>query len=168
MTIEVDDAGWGDPVGGCVIVLRRVETGESFVGEIPLRFFQGEEFKRKKYLDEACRVVRRGLEKLRASKEELIKVCTGYVLSKVRARLTEEGYRVKPSRITGETQILAEQSYLRSIERYGVNVDGLSLDSGVNRFLKLIDWILEDPGSRVRYSKTGWKALRKKWLKGYL
>ena len=36
MVVEVDDSGWGDLIGGVVIVMRRVETDESHVGEVPL------------------------------------------------------------------------------------------------------------------------------------
>ncbi|MEM2739738.1 MAG: hypothetical protein QXQ29_02945, partial [Candidatus Bathyarchaeia archaeon] len=118
MTVEVDDAGWGDPIGGCIIALRRVETGESYVGEIPLRLFQGDEFKRRRYLDEAYRIVLDGLRELKVSRNELVKVCSGYVLSRVRARLIEDGYRIESSKITGETQALAEEAYLKMLERY--------------------------------------------------
>jgi len=148
--------------------LRRIETGEKYIGEIPLRLFQEDEFKRRSYLDEAYRIVAAGLNVLRASKHELIRVCRGYVLSKVRARLREDGYRVESSKITGETQIIAEEAYLKTLERYGVDPSKLTLTSGSMRFHKLIEWVLEDPFTRVRYTKTGWKALRDKWLKGYL
>jgi len=168
MTIEVDDAGWGDPIGGCIIVLRRVETGESYIGEIPLRLFQGDEFKRRSYLDEAYRIVLDGLKKLNAPRSEKIRVCSGYVLSRVRARLIEDGYRVESSKITGETQILAEEAYLRMLRGYGVDLSKFTLISGSSRFHKLIEWVLEDPYTRVRYVKTGWKALKKKWLRNYL
>ena len=33
--------------------MRRVETGESHVGEVPLSLFQGKTFKEKGYLDKA-------------------------------------------------------------------------------------------------------------------
>ncbi|MCS7113521.1 MAG: hypothetical protein RMJ00_00185 [Nitrososphaerota archaeon] len=168
VTVEVDDAGWGDPIGGCIIALRRVETGESYVGEIPLRFFQGDEFKRRRYLDEAYRIVLDGFRELKVSRSEEVKVCSGYVLSRVRARLIEDGYRVVSSKITGETQILAEEAYLMVLERYGVDPSRFTLTSGASRFHKLIEWVLEDPSTRVRYVKSGWKALREKWLKGYL
>jgi len=46
----VDDSGWGDLIGGVVIVMRRVETGETHVGEIPLELFREPEFKYKEYL----------------------------------------------------------------------------------------------------------------------
>jgi hypothetical protein len=108
------------------------------------------------------------LNTLRASKHELIKVCSGYVLSKARARLREDGYRVESSKITGETQIIAEEAYLKTLKRYGADPSKLTLTSGSTRFHKLIEWVLEDPSTRVRYAKTGWRALREKWLKEYL
>lgn len=168
MTIEVDDAGWGDPIGGCIIVLRRIETGENHIGEIPLQLFQNDEFKRKKYLDEAYRIVLDGLKKLNVSKNEKVKICSGYVLSRARIRLIKDGYRVEISKIVGETQILAEETYLKTLEKYGVDSSKFTLTSGALRFRKLIEWVLEDPVIRVRYVKSGWKALKKKWLKDYL
>ena len=49
-------------MGGAVIVMRRVETGESYSGEISIDRFRAGVFKAKEYLDEALRVVAMGVE----------------------------------------------------------------------------------------------------------
>ena len=64
MVIEVDDSGWGDLIGGTVIVLRRVETGENHWGEIPMELFQGDEFKYKAYLRSATQIILEGIDAL--------------------------------------------------------------------------------------------------------
>ncbi|MCD6444690.1 hypothetical protein J7L70_06790 [Candidatus Bathyarchaeota archaeon] len=159
MTVEVDDAGWGDLVGGCVIVARRVETGEHYVGEIPVEFFQGELFRRKKYLDEAAKIVEDAMRSLGVSREEEVRICTGYVLSKARKRLSERGYNVKPTKITGETQRLAEQTFLKSLRKLGLILDE---EKPKRRFRSLLEWVSEDP-AREKYVKTGWRSWRNKW-----
>ena len=159
MTVEVDDAGWGDLVGGCVIVARRVETGEHYVGEIPVEFFQGELFRKKEYLDEAAKIVEEAMRSLGVSREEEVRICTGYILSKARKRLSEKGYNVKPTKITGETQRLAEQMFLRSLRRLGLILDE---ENPKRRFQSLLEWVSEDP-ARERYVKTGWRSWRNKW-----
>ena len=60
MVIEVDDSGWGRPIGGAVIVLRRIESDERFVGEISLKAFQGTAFEDKQYLLEYLRSSEKG------------------------------------------------------------------------------------------------------------
>ena len=156
MVVEVDDSGWGDLVGGAVIVIRRVGTDEKFVGEVSVEEFQGSAFKSKAYLPRILRIVREGSEALNLDKDEPVHVCTGYILSEVRKSLANEGYMVIPSKITGVTQELAEEEYLKHLSRLGVGtVDQVKKLRGFNSFLK---WVLRDVDKRERFVKTGWKA----------
>lgn len=159
MTVEVDDAGWGDLIGGCVIVARRVETEEQYIGEIPVEFFQGELFDRKKYLDEAARIVEEAIRYLGVDSREEVRICTGYILSKARKLLSEKGYNVKPAKITGETQRLAEQMFLKTLRKLGLTLDE---ENPRRRFRSLLEWVSEDP-AREMYVKTGWRSWRDKW-----
>lgn len=159
MTVEVDDAGWGDLVGGCVIVARRVETGEQYVGEIPVELFQEGFFQRKRYLDEAAKIVEDAMKYLGVDSEEEVRICTGYILSKARRLLSEKGYNVKPAKITGETQRLAEQMFLRTLRKLGLSLDE---ENPKRRFRKLLEWVSGNP-AREKYVKTGWKSWRNKW-----
>ncbi|MEM2905520.1 MAG: hypothetical protein QW057_07015 [Candidatus Bathyarchaeia archaeon] len=161
MTIEIDDAGWGDLVGGCFIVVRRVETGQYYAGEVPVRLFQEPAFKEKQYLEEAWRIVSEGLKAMSVSLTEPIRVCTGYVLSQVRRNLAEEGYTVIPTRIVGETQDLAERLYVDSLRQLGIAE--LNVNAGGGRFRPLLEWVQKDIDGRERYVKTGWKSWRTKW-----
>lgn len=156
MVVEVDDSGWGDLVGGAVIVMRRVGTNERFVGEVPIEAFQGQAFKAKAYLPHVLRIVREGAEALKITKDEPVHVCTGYILSEVRKALANEGYRVVPSRITGMTQEFAEEEYIKHLSRLGVGTpDQARRLRGFDSFLA---WVLRDVDKRERLVKTGWKA----------
>jgi hypothetical protein len=156
MVVEVDDSGWGDLVGGAVIVMRRVETNERYVGEVPVETFQGSVFKTKAYLLHVLRIVREGAEALSITKDEPVHVCTGYILSEVRKALANEGYKVVPSRIIGITQEFAEEEYTKHLSRLGVGTpDQARKLRGFDSFLA---WVLRDVDKRERLVKTGWKA----------
>jgi len=156
MVVEVDDSGWGDLVGGAVIVMRRVGTNETYVGEVPVEAFQGSAFKEKIYLTHVLRIVRKGAESLGITKGEPVHVCTGYILSEVRKALANEGYKVVPSRITGKTQDFAEEEYTKHLSRLGVGTpDQAKRLRGFDSFLA---WVLRDVDKRERLVKTGWKT----------
>ncbi len=156
MVVEVDDSGWGDLVGGAVIVMRRVGTNERYVGEVPVETFQGSAFKTKAYLHHVLRIVREGAEALGITKDEPVHVCTGYILSEVRKALANEGYKVVPSKITGITQEFAEEEYAKHLSRLGVGTpDQARKLRGFDSFLA---WVLRDVDKRERLVKTGWKA----------
>ena len=156
MVVEVDDSGWGDLVGGAVIVMRRVGTNDKFVGEVPVEEFQGSAFKSKAYLPSVLRILREGSEALSITKDEPVRVCTGYILSEVRKALANEGYKVIPSKITGVTQELAEEEYIKHLSRLGVGtIDQVKRLRGFDSFLA---WVLRDVDKRERLVKTGWKA----------
>lgn len=137
-------------------MMRRVETGETYVGEVPLQLFQGDTFQRKLYLDEALGLVRRGLVKLSVLKDEPIHICTGFILSKARESLREAGCTVVPTKIRGETQVLAETEFIKSLVRLGVG-DEVKV-AGMRSFNSFLRWVREDLETRERYVKTGWSA----------
>lgn len=137
-------------------MMRRVETGETHVGEVPLRQFQGEVFKDQLYLNRAAEVVLGGVDALKVSREEPIHICSGYILSKAREALRERGFKVVTARIRGETQALAEGEFIRSLSRMGVGDEATI--AGMRSFNALLRWVLEDLEGRERYVKTGWRA----------
>ncbi len=156
MVVEVDDSGWGDLVGGAVIVMRRIGTNERYVEEVPVEAFQGQAFKIKAYLKHVLRIVRKGAEVLSITKDEPVHICTGYILSEVRKIFENEGYKVVPSRITGITQEFAEEEYIKHLSHLGVGTpDQAKKLRGFDSFLA---WVLRDVDKRERFVKTGWKA----------
>jgi hypothetical protein len=143
-------------LGGAVVVMRRVETGESYSGEISLDLFQGALFKTKEYLVQALKVVSEGMERLRVSQDEPIHICTGYILSKAQEALIEEGYIVESVKIVGSTQELAEREFLKSLVRLGIG-DMVTVAS-MRSFNSFLAWVREDLEERERFVKTGWAS----------
>ncbi len=156
MVVEVDDSGWGDLIGGVVIVMRRVETGESHVGEIPLELFREPEFKYKEYLRYATQILLEGIDELGVTPGEPLHICTGYVFSSAKETLKELGYRVKEVKITGATQELAEKTFVESLVRLGVG--GHREIAGMRSFDGFLEWVHDDLEHRERFVKTGWKS----------
>ena len=143
-------------MGGAVVVMRRVETGESYSGEISLNLFQGGIFKTKAYLVQALKVVAEGMERLHVSQDEPIHICTGYIFSRAREALIEEGYTVEAVKIVGTTQELAEREFLKSLVRLGIG--DMTIVASMRSFNSFLAWVHEDLVERERFVKTGWTS----------
>ena len=156
MVIEVDDSGWGDLIGGTVIVLRRIETGENHWGEIPLELFQGDEFKYKAYLRSATRIILEGIDALGVSTDEAIHICTGYVFTHAKDTLKELGYKVTEVKIVGATQNFAEGRFIESLMNMGLGSRGEL--ASIRSFNGFLGWVKADLEGRERYVKTGWNS----------
>ena len=159
MVIEVDDSGWGDLIGGVVIVLRRVETDEKYTDEIPPEVFKADEFKYKIYLRYATQIILDGLDDLDVQKTEPIHICTGYIFEKAEETLRELGYKVTEVKIEGKTQDLAERTFIESLVRQGIG--SFSEIASMRSFNGFLAWVKEDLPHRERYVKTGWKNWEK-------
>ena len=155
MVVEVDDSGWGDLLGGVVIVMRRVDTDEFFSDEIPIELFQLE-FKYKIYLRKAIEIILNGIDQLKIKNTEPIHICTGYVFTDASETLNELGYRVVEAKIVGKTQELAEAEFARSLVRLGVAEYHEVRE--MRSFNKFLQWVHMDLEDRERYVKTGWKS----------
>ena len=145
-------------------MMRRVETGEHHSGEAPLEMFQSASFKDKGYLDKALEIVLEGVGALGVTREEPIRICTGYVLMKANERLKEEGFRVRGVKIMGATQELAERTFIESLTNLGIG-DYYSI-STMRSFDGFLRWVHEDLESRERYVKTGWSSWSKHRVQG--
>jgi hypothetical protein len=156
MVIEVDDSGWGDLLGGVVIVMRRKETNQVYVEDIPLELFQDPEFKYKSYLRYALIIVIKGISHLEVQKEEPIHICSGYIFTKVREGLEELGFKVIKVKIEGPTQETAENEFLKHLEKLGV---GKAPEiRTIRSFTGFMNWLKEDLENREKYVKTGWNS----------
>ena len=143
-------------------MMRRVETGETYSEEIPLEYFREDKFKEKNYLKISLNIVKKGIEKLKISKEELLYVCSGYVLSEIREHLRSNGYEVVKKKITGITQDFAEKEFMKSLVELGVG--SMSDVTSMRSFHQYLDWLKQDFPAREIYVKTGWSSW-KKWKK---
>jgi hypothetical protein len=159
LVVEVDDSGWGDLLGGVVIVLRRRETGERHIGLVPLEYFRHPNFKHQEYLGAATQAVLDGLESLKVKMDEPIHMCTGYIFTGAREMLRELGYDVRDVRITGATQELAESEYVKSLVAMGVGKQRKV--ASMRSFNGFLGWVMEDLAARERYVKTGWSSWNK-------
>ena len=138
------------------MVMRRVETGEQHVGEVPLEMFQGSRFKEKDYLDRALEIVQDGIKNLNVGKDEPVHICRGYILSKARETLEASGYNVVQKKIEGRTQKLAESEFINSLVWLGLGEkEEVARMRSFNAFLI---WVHEDLEGREAFVKTGWKA----------
>ena len=155
VTIQIDDAGWGDPIGGVVLGILRIHTSEYLVKEIEVTHFQGENFTRKTFLGRGLELVLEALKCLKVSLDEPIEVCRGTVLDGVREGLKMKGYTVVPTKIEGRLQELVETTFVNILAEHGIN--GVPRVSGKERFFQQLEWIQADLKHRERYAKTGWK-----------
>ena len=137
-------------------MMRRVETGDSHVGEVPLELFQGEAFKEKRYLDRAAEIVFQGVDMLSVSKDEPIHICLGYILSTARDSLKDNGFKTTQKKIKGATQELAERAFISSLVRLGVGDEERVAE--IRSFDSFLDWVHTDLQSRERFVKTGWSS----------
>ncbi|MFP3950905.1 MAG: hypothetical protein ACLFVP_02000 [Candidatus Bathyarchaeia archaeon] len=135
--------------------MRRVGTDERHVGTVPLELFQDDEFKYQTYLRVATQIILQGLDELNVTEDEEVCICSGFILSQARETLREMGYNVKPAKITGVTQDLAEREFIKHLNRLGVG--SCSQIKEMRSFNRFLSWVLEDLEDRERFVKTGWK-----------
>jgi len=166
MTIQIDDAGWGCPVGGVAIGVYRVETQEFAHQVLPVTLFQPPAFQRRDYLAAAADATRALLAELQAPDDEPAEVCSGYVLGGVREWLAESGRPWETAKVTGPLQVLVEAAFLQhlhALDRELQVITAADLERPGLLFWKCIRWLkdgrLEGRGmvpDRERHAKTGW------------
>jgi len=155
LTIQIDDSGWGDLLDGVVIVAYRKETEQLAYRIIDLSFFKDPLFDQKNYLTEASRLVQELLEELKATKNELIEICTGYVLSRAVIDLHQAGFTVRTTKIVGPLQYLGESIFLEELRKIGYTpIEDRELKR-VASFYHMLRWMNEKP-ERRQLAKTGW------------
>lgn len=173
--IEIDDAGWGDLVGGVFISVMRMDTFEHVTGEVKLPFFQGRAFEKKEYLSQCWNIIKNGLWELEVEPDEFeIHMCQGFVFTEAENCLLADGWEVKRRRIAGSLQNIVENAYRQHVISLGFD-KFLPMEQGMYerkkrdrtkeltsrgkfRFFQFIDWIQEKPEERMGYVKTGWRT----------
>src|SRR4030042_6622950 len=93
--ILIDDSGWGDLLLGVVIGALKPPDRREMERRISVLSFQPPDFENRKYLDDAVKIADEIVEVMRPDVEATFKVCSGYVLSSIRKRLTERGFKVE-------------------------------------------------------------------------
>ncbi len=164
MTIQIDDQGWGMPVGGVGIIVIRKETEEMHYDIVPVELFNIDEFKKKNYLKGARSIVEQGFLKLKVPKHEEIEVCSGCIHDKTVEWLKNEGYKFEVTKINGAAQSKGERLFIEYLRTLGVPNTPEIVEETVKeykaQFFYLINWVRKDPESRLKVCKTGWKYFK--------
>ncbi|MCD6325134.1 hypothetical protein J7L97_02470 [Candidatus Bathyarchaeota archaeon] len=158
--ILIDDAGWGDLILGVVVGALKLPDRRYMERRIPVTAFQPPNFEKKSYLDEAVRIAEEIVNVMRPDEKTYFKVCSGYVLSRIRTYLRQRGFYVEKTKIEGELQERVEKSYVDWCIEVGVPPEKLK---DKRRFYPLLEWVAEKIELRERLVKTGWKSWREKW-----
>ncbi|MCX9013487.1 MAG: hypothetical protein OIN89_01610 [Candidatus Methanoperedens sp.] len=169
MTIQIDDQGWGAPVGGVGIIVLRKETNEIHYDIIPIDHFRLKAFKKKTYLEGAREIVEDGVRKLNVAKDEEIEICSGCIHDSSARWLEDEGYNVTVTRIDGYAQQAGENMFNEYLRELGVPnpppIVEETVDEYKAQFFYLMDWVREDMKGRKHLCKTGWKYFIKLFKK---
>ncbi len=169
--IFIDDAGVGFPVGGVVLGVYEEPSKRFLFKRIPVKYFQGEYWKQKKYLEFAAEKVNEMITQLKASPEDTkIVICPGNIHRKTKLKLRKEGFHVEIDEIKDPLQSLIEEKF-RSYLVSEFNVpENLFFDPKLQDprkgFRKVIKWLKEKP-ERMKFAKTGWKYFNKFSREGY-
>ncbi len=161
MTIQIDDQGWGTPIGGVGIIVVRKETEETYYDIVPIEHFNFETFKKKTYLIGAREIVERGFVRLKVPKNEDIEICSGCTHDKTAQWLKDEGYNFRVMKIDGLAQQKGEKLFIEYLRGLGLpNPPGIveeTVDEYKAQFFYIVDWVRKDPKGRKHLCKTGWK-----------
>lgn len=158
--IMIDDAGWGDLILGVVVGALKLPDHRYMERRIPVTAFQPPNFERKTYLDEAVRIAEEIIDVMKPDKKTYFKVCSGYILSRIRSYLRQRGFHVETAKIEGELQERVEKGYIDWCIEVGVPPEKIREK---RRFYPLLEWVAEKVELRERLVKTGWKSWQERW-----
>ena len=160
MTIEIDDAGTGDIVGGAFILFWRRETNDLLKKEVPLELYQSSDFnQRTQEFIQGLFV--EAIQELKITKSEDIHLCTGSCFNAAREYLETEHFNLINAKIEGYLQDQVEQTYLNHLyQTYGIPLKKLTVDSGKKRFFLLYHWVTKDFPRRQHFVKSGFEGWR--------
>ena len=158
--ILIDDSGWGDLILGVVIGALKLPEGRYMERRIPVSAFQPPNFQNKLYLEDSVKIAEEIVEVMQPDSDTVFRVCSGYVLSRVRDYLRRQGFKVEVVEVTGQLQEMVERSFIKWCKEVGVNFEILP---GKRSFNTFIDWVAEKPHLREHLVKTGWKSWSQRW-----
>ena len=158
--ILIDDSGWGDLILGVVIGALKLPDRRYMERRIPLSSFQPPNFRNKRYLDDAIKIVQEIVEVMKPDPETVFKVCSGYVLSSIRQYLRQQGFTVEEVEVTGDLQEMVERSFANWCKEFGIDFEKMNKKRSFNTF---IEWVAEKPQLRENLVKTGWKSWNQRW-----
>jgi len=162
MTIQIDDAGYGDLLFGVVIGAYRPETDDFLYDVINVKYFQRPLFEKKGYLDEALHIAWKLVKRLKLEDGERIEICRGDILDKAAGGLIEAygEKNVARVKVEGRAQHLIEEAYLNEIRNLGYEPLLDRTEKWGKSFWHMYRWLRNNP-RMLRYAKSGWPRLQR-------
>jgi hypothetical protein len=164
--ITIDDSGWGFPIGGVLCGAYDAETGQFYLREVEVEFFQNPKFKNKEYLGRYREKVQEIIREINPSVDEtVIKVCSGYINSEAVESLRRGSYAVEVTRVGEPLQSWLEgqnREYVRRLVGRDVYYDPKELAEAEipKRFDEVMKFVREN--DLMHLVKTGWKHFQGK------
>lgn len=163
--LQVDDAGWGFCLLGCMVGVsdgRRVETGV-----VDVSFFQNPAFENREYLRE---YTRKGYDiinqRFKATPEtHRIEICSGYINKTLRSYLRDKGFDVSVVEIKGLLQDNLERLFREYVhktlgEDLAYDPKELEAEGGKGMlawaYNQVLDWGYKNTPHLL---KSGWKSI---------
>lgn len=158
MTVWCDDSGWGSLLGGVAIGLYNDENRKFLYQILPVKLFQGKEFVKQTYLDEALDSFTTMESRIGLHKK--IVICRGFILDHIWEFLQEHavGKRLIRAEIDDPLQSLLEGAFAKSLNDIGVI--SKSIGAHCLSFEDQLKWVKEDK-KRIKYVKTGWPSWKR-------
>lgn len=159
--IQIDDAGSGSLVGGTIIGVLRVETGDFYYDDIPVKYFTSPHFESKKYADYCTIIIQDAIKNLKIDKDEPIEMCQGYIFDNARIFLNENNYNITSTKILDPLQSIIENTFIDYVIGLGIPLDYLDYTKYPFHFHRLLKWVFADLKNREKLCKTAWKSWKK-------
>src|SRR5271157_2031413 len=105
MTIEIDDAGTGDPLLGAVIGFYRRETDQLHFEWIPLDAYQAPRYYKELPQEECAKAVMRGLLAMNIKEDEVVMICSGSIFDKARQALDDANITHEPLKVEASSRM---------------------------------------------------------------
>jgi hypothetical protein len=162
MTIQIDDAGYGDLLFGAVIGAYRPKKDDFVYDVIDVKYFQKPLFKTQEYKKEASRITGRLVQRLNPEENEKIELCQGDILDKAAETLIETygEDRISRTKIEGRAQNLIESTYLDEIRNLGYEPIPDRTEKWGKSFWHMYRWLKKNP-KMLKYTKSGWPRLKR-------
>ena len=164
-TIEIDDAGTGDLIGDAFIGFRDVNTGKIIFQSVPVGLYNEENKDEDQPKKHILKIVIKALRALNHSEGDRILLCRGNCFDLVREYFDENKIYYEPVIVEGELQDAVEGRFIQHLRKLGVSSKNLTIDSGIQRYFLLFNWVCQDFPNWERYVKTGFPSWKKKWRK---
>lgn len=153
--LSVDDSGWGCLLGGVMIGMYNSGTNKFLARLIPIKYFQGDMFQKKRYKVRTQRIFWNNWNKL--GPVDQIQICRGPIFNGLRIELQYHlvGVPVMFSEVVDPLQGWLEEKFAKHLVKLGVP----RLTNGAHclTFEDQVKWATESK-ERTKYVKTGWDS----------